>query len=131
MTKKQDGSVEVLFWDYTLGEPPAGVSEERFYREERPTVALPAMQLRLNGMKNGRFRMTTYVVGHGNNDAYTAYLRLGSPADVTPEQLAVLQAAATGAPVSTATVEVTGHRLERSIPLRQNDSVLVTLEPVR
>lgn len=131
VTRKQDGSVQVLFWDYTPEVPPPGVSEEQFYRGERPTATLPQVRLRLDGMRNGRFRMSTYVVGHANNDAYTAYLRLGSPPYLDPDQFGRVQAAASGAPLSIITVQVTGHRLEQEIPLHQNDSVLVVLEPVQ
>ena len=78
----------------------------------------------------GQIRMTfDHRAGYDANDAYTAYLRMGSPASLTPDQLRQLQAATTDRPgILTVTVGVDG-KASVPLPMRTNDVVLVEIRP--
>ena len=129
VTKKPDGSVQALFWDYTPALPPSGVSEEAYDRPERPAADLGSVRLNLRGLRDGRYRMSMYVVGHGQNDSYTAYLRMGSPENLSRIQLKALEQASNGAAARSADVTVKGGRLVEQFGMHENDCVLVLLEP--
>ena len=67
----------------------------------------------------------------GRNDAYTAYLHMGAPKQLSPEQVRLLNDASTGKAESTSEKSIAdGDVLEPSLPLRANDVRLITLTPV-
>jgi len=126
-TKKDDGSVEALFWNYTPVVPPAGVTNQVFYKEERPAKAVGPTDLKIEGLKNGRYALKVYRTGYKQNDAYTAYLGMGAPVQLTRAQVATLDGAANGAAVETRSVEVRDGRFAERFAIEENDTVLVTL----
>jgi xylan 1,4-beta-xylosidase len=79
-------------------------------------------------MKDGRYKLNVYRIGYGQNDAYTAYLRMGAPQQLTRDQVAKLKEAASGAPVESRTVSVKGGIYEERFEMRENDVVLVVLQ---
>jgi xylan 1,4-beta-xylosidase len=128
ITRKNNGSIQALIWDYSPQIPPPGVTEEVFYRGEQPAPDLAPISLRIGGLQNGLYTLKTYSVGYSHNDSYTAYLKMGSPKDLTREQLAELQQASSGAPDETRTVEVTRGKFEQTLTAHQNQCFLVTLD---
>jgi xylan 1,4-beta-xylosidase len=127
-TTAGDGSVQALFWDYHPTSPPAESSDQVFYAHECPAADLPAIELTVKGLANGSYAMTIYRVGYRQNDAYTAYLRMGSPRQLTRSQVAALQTEASGAPAEARTVKVVDGRLDWHFDIRENDVVLVTVK---
>jgi xylan 1,4-beta-xylosidase len=130
-TRKPDGSLQLLFWDYTPIAPPAGSDDQTFYKKEQPTVLLPDEHLTLYHLKNGRYRFDIYRTGYQQNDAYTAYLHMGSPDGLTSAQVAELNHDADGRPSESTTITITNGSLQKSIPMHQNDTVFLTLTPIQ
>jgi xylan 1,4-beta-xylosidase len=128
-TTKPDGSVQVLFWNYTAIAPPAGSDNQVFYKREQPTTPLPDKHLRIDHLKNGRYRLDIYRTGYQQNDAYTAYLHMGAPSQLTRAQVATLQQTADGHPTETTTVTIKDGTLTKTLAMHQNDTVLLTLTP--
>ena len=129
VTRKPDGSVQALFWNYTPALPPAGVAEEAFYRQEQPAADAGPVLFSATGLRNGRYTVKQYSVGHRRNDAYTAYLDMGSPANLTREQLAGLERSTADAPVAVSEVEIRDGHFEQRVALEQNQAVLLLLQP--
>jgi beta-xylosidase len=66
------------------------------------------------------------------NDAQSAYLEMGSPKALTPEQIRKLEALTTDRPEQERMVRVDAKgAVDVEVPMRSNDVVLVTLEPAR
>lgn len=130
VTQAPDGTVAALFWDYTPVVPPPGQNDQAFYRRRLPPRDLPEVTLSLRHLPPGPYRVSVYRIGYGCNDAYDAYLDLGAPHALTPDQVARLNAAASGAPFEEgpAVVPPDG-RFERSYPMRTNDVYFITLKP--
>jgi xylan 1,4-beta-xylosidase len=126
-TVRSDGSVQVLLWDYTPVAPPAGSNNQVFFKKEQPIVPLPDKQLAIEHLHDGSYRLEVFRTGYQQNDAYTAYLHMGSPADLTTAQVEALKQASSGAPSESRTVTVKGGRFNQKLPMHQNDTVLVTL----
>jgi xylan 1,4-beta-xylosidase len=73
-----------------------------------------------------------FKVGYRVNDAYATYMDLGSPAQLTKAQVAQIKTANSGAPLSHATVKVGKDGVfKQEFDLRENDVVLLTLQPLR
>ena len=69
-------------------------------------------------------------IGYEHNDAYTAYLHMGAPKQLTLEQVKLLNAAASGNPESVSEIDFRGGAFRTQMPLRSNDVWLVVLSPM-
>jgi xylan 1,4-beta-xylosidase len=86
--------------------------------------------MEIRGLRDGQYRVLVYRTGYEVNDAYTAYLHMGAPPQLTRNQVAQLQRASSGAPAQKRTVRVSEGRFEENLPMDENDTVLVTFKPV-
>ena len=123
------GGVQALFWDLTFPTGPRQ-PDAALFGKVRPPAAAPPVRLSLARLKPGAYAVTAYRIGFEKNDAYTAYLKLGQPTDLSREQVADLKRQASGRAEDHATVTVAADgRWERTFAMRENDVVLVTVEP--
>jgi xylan 1,4-beta-xylosidase len=118
-------SIQLLFWNYTP--PTTKESNQIYFKRDLPSKAAGDTQLWFEGLPPGNYTLTTYHVGYDVNDVYTDYLKLGSPATLTREQVRVLAEQNNGKPDMTTTVEASAGRFAFEIPLRENDVYLVTM----
>jgi xylan 1,4-beta-xylosidase len=127
-----DGGVQALVWNFTYTHPGGKINNQDFYNHDQPSSPKDKVTLNLAHLPKGAYTLVVFKVGYRANDAYTAYLDLGAPNQLTKAQVATLKAASTGAPESSTTVEVGEDGVfKREIVLRDNDLVLVTLTPKR
>jgi xylan 1,4-beta-xylosidase len=129
ITRSRDGSVQALMWDYTPIVPPAPETDQIFYRREQPATSRGSLHLQLDHLRDGRYQLAIYMIGYARNDPYTAYLHMGAPIQITPAQVAALNAASSGEPETRAEIEVHNGNFTRTLPLRTNDIYLVVLTP--
>jgi xylan 1,4-beta-xylosidase len=77
----------------------------------------------------GKYVLEIHRTGYEANDAYSAYIDMGMPKDLTPAQLRALLDRVADKPESTQTVVVSENgALNRVIPMRENDVVYVALK---
>jgi xylan 1,4-beta-xylosidase len=120
-------ALKMLAWDFQT--PKQDKSNRSFYTKVLPTQPAEALSIDLKHMKPGHYRVAIHRTGFDANDAYTAYLRMGSPASLNPEQLRKLQAV-TEDKAEMRTVEVgSSGAASLSVPMRVNDVVLVEVTP--
>lgn len=121
------GNARVLLWDYshTL---PAGVNNQQYFIRDLPPAAKGDARVRLRGLAPGAYTLTLSQVGYRRNDAFTAYMDMGSPRQLTRNQVTALKATATGEPALRRTVRVGADgTFDYRLPLRQNDVFLMQL----
>ena len=128
-TTKPDHSVQILFWNYTAIAPPPPSDDQTFYKLEQPAQPAPTTNLVVDHLRNGTYTLNVYRTGYQQNDAYTAYLHMNSPTNLSPAQVATLNQAAAGIPTETRTLHITNNHFTETFPLHQNDTILVTLTP--
>ena len=120
-TVDDKGNAQVLLWDVTRTLPDK-VNNQQFYIKDLPPKAKGQVAVTLRGLKPGAYALTVSQVGYKQNDAFTAYIGMGSPKQLTRQQVATLKAQATGKPSQQKTVTVGADgRLATSLPLREND----------
>jgi len=129
ITRSPDGAIQALLWDYTPVVPPAPETDQTFYKKEQPATAKGALELRLDHLRDGKYHVTIYTTGYGKNDAYTAYLHMGAPSQITRDQLKDLNAASKGEPESIEDCLVSHGTFSRDLPLRTNDVYFVVITP--
>ncbi|MEK8045228.1 GH39 family glycosyl hydrolase [Ideonella margarita] len=117
----------VLVWDWQT--PDQKMSNRPFYGKPVPSVPAAPVQLSLSQLQPGTWRITVRRTGHEANDAYTAWLKMGSPADANAGQIRRLHALTTDRPETTRVVRVgPAGQLDWKLPMRSNDIALVTFE---
>jgi xylan 1,4-beta-xylosidase len=130
ITKSSDGSVQALVWDYSPVVPPAGKTDQAFYKQELPSSDRGQLRLDIASVPNGRYKVTVYQTGYQRNDAYSAYVEMGSPQQLTLAQVEMLKHASSGDPVTQTEVSITGRHFSTTLPLRTNDCFMLVLVPV-
>ena len=72
--------------------------------------------------------LTLREIGFEKNDAYSAYLEMNSPSQLTRAQEAKLRSVASGQPEFERDVKIGADgKFSATLPLRQNDVLLLTL----
>jgi xylan 1,4-beta-xylosidase len=127
-TKDEKGNVQLLLWDSTLTLPD-GINNQQYYTKDLPPANKGKVNIRLNGLKKGKYNLTISQVGYQRNDAYTAYIGMGSPAQLSRAQVSELKAQASGKPTQEKTIRVAKDgQFELALPMRENDVYLVELD---
>lgn len=125
--RNAEGGVQALVWNFTPVAPPAGVNDQVFYKQEQPARPAAPVLLRIANLPAGVYALQVYRTGYRMNDAYTMYLDMGAPEQLTRAQADALRDGASGAPVEQALVKHAGGLFTKDLPLRENDVVLVVL----
>lgn len=118
-----------LIWNYQT--PDQKESNRPFYRKLRPAGGGDATTLTVKNLKPGRYRLTLHRTGYDANDAYSQYIRWGLPKDLSPEQIAELQAKTADRAETDKIIRVGKNGIfQTSLGLRAEDVVLVGLSKV-
>lgn len=122
-------ALRAVVWDYQLPKQP--VSNRSFFSRVLPATPSAPAAVQFRNAQAGKYRLQVRRTGFRANDAYTAYLEMGAPDKLTPAQLEQLDALTKDAPETDRVVTVgKSGAFSVKVPMRSNDVVLVTLEPV-
>ena len=124
-----NGGAEILVWDLT--HPTGGkLANHVYFRQPHPAADRGRVAVKLTGVPPGKYQLQRWQVGYHHNDAYTAYLEMGSPRQLTRGQEAALRAASRGEPEAGEGVEIpVGGELNTTVPLAENEVILLKLIP--
>ncbi|RYY03788.1 MAG: glycoside hydrolase [Gammaproteobacteria bacterium] len=126
-TTDSDGKMQLLLWDSTRT-LPEGVNNQQYYIKDLPPNSKGEVKINLKGLKKGDYSLAISQVGYKQNDAFTAYIGLGSPAQLTKAQVADLKSQSTGKPSQEKTISVNSDgKFNVNLPLRENDVYLLEL----
>ncbi len=122
-------AMRAVLWDFQLPKQP--VSNRSFFsRVFAATPSAPAA-VQFRHAPAGKYRLQVRRTGFKANDAYTAYLEMGAPDKLSPAQVEQLGALTSDAPETDRVVSVgKSGTFSFKVPMRSNDVVLVTLEPL-
>ena len=117
--------VSALIWDFEQPQQP--VSNRSFYGRLVPSHAARSVMLDVRHLAVGRYRLRVYRTGFRANDAYSAYIDMGAPADLSAAQKRRLEALTRDRPQIDRIVRVNGPMRLR-LPMASNDIVLARIE---
>ncbi|NVM76482.1 xylan 1,4-beta-xylosidase [Duganella sp. SG902] len=124
---KDGRGVQVLAWDFQT--PKQGRSNRGFYTTVQPTRDGAPVSVDLKGFKPGTYSVSIHRTGFEANDAHTAYLKMGSPKNLTPKEVERLHALTMDRPQnSTVRVPASGSASVK-VKMRVNDVVLIKITP--
>ena len=131
MLSTKDGNFTGVIWDFE--QPDQKISNRPFYTKPIPSHPAAHVKLLMAHLTAGAsYRLEIHRTGYHANDAYTAYLEMGSPKTLSAEQITKLNDLSRDLPETDRIVEC--HQdgtAEIVIPMRSNDIVLVKLIRVR
>jgi xylan 1,4-beta-xylosidase len=129
--RDKTGAIQALFWDFTITHPGPSVINQEFYKGDQPARPKGTAELRLSGLKQGKYRLLTYKIGYRANDVQSAWRDLGSPDQLTRAHVETLRKASAGEPIVDDTVQIGADgRFSRTFDVRENDVHLVELRPL-
>ena len=128
MLSTKSGNFTGVIWDFEM--PDQKVSNRSFYTKIIPDHPAAPVELRVSHLvPNATYYLKVYRTGYRANDAYTAYLEMGSPKELSAAQIAHLNNLTRDLPEANKDVHSgPSGTIEITVPMRSNDIVLVELE---
>ncbi len=118
-----------VIWDFQ--QPQQKLSNRPFYSRMVAATPVPSPRVSVTHLVPGSYRLRVCRTGLRANDAYSAYIEMGAPKNLSPTQLEQLKRLTRDLPERDQVVEVgTDGSYEFSLPMRTNDVVLVTLQRI-
>ncbi|MDL5364473.1 beta-xylosidase [Xanthomonas sp. NCPPB 2654] len=121
------GVLKVLAWDFVT--PQQDKSNRPYFTQVLPAAATAPLRLQLRGLAPGTYALAIRRTGFDANDAYSAYLRMGSPKALSAEQLRKLQGMTADTPELRRVRVGKDGNAQVEVAMRANDVVLVELRP--
>ena len=126
----KSGGVQALIWDFTNTHPGKKVHNQEFYKRDLPSQPKSDVTLTVTNLAREKYTVETYKVGYRVNDAYATYRDLGAPAQLTQAQVAKIKSENSGMPLEVRTIKIgRDGTFKQEFDLRENDAVLILLEP--
>ena len=118
---------QVLLWDLT--HPTGGkISNQEYFFKEHPAVEKGTVKVQLKNLTPGNYHLIVQRIGYRHHDAYSRYLELGQPGDISRETIAELKKLSNDGPVTESSVSVTSSgEFSTSLPLCENDVYFLSL----
>jgi xylan 1,4-beta-xylosidase len=109
------------------------VSNRPFYTKSIPNHPVPPVRLQITHLTpNATYRLEVHRTGYQANDAYSAYIEMGSPKELSAAQIAHLNELTRDLPETDKAMRSgSDGKFEFSVPMNSNDIVLIKLEPNR
>jgi xylan 1,4-beta-xylosidase len=123
----QDGNFTAVIWDFE--QPQQTVSNRPFFTKVVPAHPAAPVRLQVTHLTPGAvYHLRVYRTGYRANDAYSAYLEMGAPRDLSAAQVAHLADLTRDSPEKERVVNSgTAGVVEVTISMKSNDVVLVKL----
>jgi xylan 1,4-beta-xylosidase len=117
--------VAAVIWDFE--QPEQKMSNRPFYTKLVPNRAAAPVEFKISHLPpNEAYRIEVHRTGYHANDAYSAYIEMGSPKELTAGQVAHLNDLTRDSPETDKVVlSSSGGTIEISLPMNSNDIVLV------
>ncbi|MBS0030542.1 GH39 family glycosyl hydrolase [Chitinophaga sp. 22321] len=122
------GNIQALAWDFTNTHPGDSVHNQQYYIRDLPSASKGKLQISIANVPDGTYALEIYKVGYRSNDAYSTYLSLGKPAQLTREQVSQIKRQNDGSPVSREIITVKGkERFFKELQMHENDVFFLNL----
>ena len=127
MLSTNNGDFTGVIWDFE--QPDQKVSNRSFYTKPIPAHPAASVQLQvINLMPGAAYHLKVYRTGYHANDAYTAYLEMGAPQQLSPKQIAYLNELTRDTPERDQVLHAGADGIvDVKLPMQSNDIVLVKL----
>jgi xylan 1,4-beta-xylosidase len=116
------GNMQILAWDFTNTHPGDSVHNQKYYIQDLPSKSKGKLKINITKVPDGMYALEVYKVGYRSNDAYSTYLSMGKPSQLTKKQVEQIKNQNDGSPVLKEIVIVKdGAPFSKELDLREND----------
>ena len=126
--KDSKGNIQVLAWDFTNTHPGDSVNNQVYYIRDLPSKSKGKLKINISKVPEGTYSLEVYKVGYQSNDAYSTYLSMGKPSQLTKLQVDQIKKKNDGSPISKEIVNVKGGAsVLKELEIRENDVYFLNL----
>ena len=126
--KDAKGNIQILAWDFTYTHPGDSVNNQVYYIRDLPSKSKGKLKLNIVNIPGGTYSLEVYKTGYRCNDAYSSYLSLGKPNQLTKLQVEQLKKQNDGSPIAKEIITVKeGTPYAKELDIRENDVFLLNL----
>ena len=127
---KGKNGLQVLFWNVKLPFNDTAFFNDSIFKKNIPPENAGSVTVNVSHVPNGNYRVVTYKVGYHHNDAFSAYLEMGAPSNISLQQEATLKKLASGKPVSEKKISITDGKYKDHFKINENDIYFIKLEKI-
>ena len=125
--KDSSGNLQVLAWDYTYTLPDSTNNQQYFIRD-LPSESKGKLKIRIANIPAGNYALEVYKVGYRSNDAYSTYLSIGKPQQLSKAQVDQIKKQNDGSPYLKDVVTIkAGEPFLKEVGIRANDVFFLRL----
>lgn len=123
---RNDQGIQALIWDYTF--LPQDAPNKEYFKKDLLASPIEPAAITVDGLPAGNYVLELFRVGHGINDVYSDYMKMGSPMNLSREQVTELKEKNSGAAVVVEKVIITeNQRFIYKLDMRENDMFFLKL----
>jgi xylan 1,4-beta-xylosidase len=126
--KDRDGAIQVLCWNFT-NIHPGEVNNQDFFNQDLPSSIAGSVTLTLTSLVHSAYRLQICKTGYDKRDPYTEYIRMGSPHQLSVEEVGLLKRKAVCLPEEK-NIPVKDGKISISFNMNENDVFLCIFSPV-
>jgi xylan 1,4-beta-xylosidase len=128
VTTDHEGNIQALVWDFTNTHPGDSVNNQNYYIRDLPSKTKGTLRFQVNNVSEGDYALEIYKIGYRSNDAYSTYLSMGKPSQLTGAQVNEIKKQNDGSPFMKDIVHVkAGVPFTQQLQIRENDVFLLKL----
>ena len=125
--KDSSGNLQALVWDYTYTLSDS-TNNQQYYIRDLPSKSKGRLKINIANVPKGNYALEVYKVGYRSNDAYSTYLSMGKPAQLTKQQVEQIKQQNNGTPVSKEIIAVKDRiPFTKEIDIHENDVYFLNL----
>jgi xylan 1,4-beta-xylosidase len=126
--RNEKGDIQVLLWDFTNTHPGDSVNNQVYYVRDLPAKSKGKVKISISGVPKGTYKLEISKVGYHVNDAYSAYLAMNRPKQLTKQQVEQIRKLNDCTPVTAETVKVKAvGTFSKELDIRENDVLLLNM----
>lgn len=91
ITKDEKGNYAALIYDFTMPEFEKFDTNRSYFIKDRPDTSKGKIQLKLDGVRDGKYILYIYKVGYRHCDANSIYIDMGRPSQLSLQQIEALK----------------------------------------
>jgi len=116
------GNIQALVWDFTNTHPGDSVHNQQYYIRDLPSKPKGKLKIDIANAPDGNYALEIYKVGYHSNDAYSTYLSMGKPAQLTRQEVEQIKKQNDGSPIAREIVTIkAGAPFAKELEIREND----------
>jgi xylan 1,4-beta-xylosidase len=123
---KDKSNINVLLYDMLYPKQGDVSNNDYFIQEFKPQYT-QNVSIDINNIEKGKYQLQIFKTGYLHNDAYTQYIRMGRPNQLSVSQENTLNNLTKDDPIENEIIDIKSDNFKYNIEIRENDMVLVKL----